>query len=38
MTAWGVLVWLAAMLLMGLILQAVMVPLNELITNLSSGK
>jgi type II secretory pathway component PulF len=38
MTAWGVLVWLTEMLLIGLILQATMVPLNELITNLSGGK
>ena len=35
MTVWGVLVWLAAMLLMGLIIMAVMMPLNDLIMNLS---
>ncbi len=38
MTAWGVIVWLAAMLLIGLIMLAVMVPLNDLIVNLSRGK
>ena len=38
MTAWGVLVWLAEMLLMGQIVQAMMVPLNDLIVHLSSGK
>jgi type II secretory pathway component PulF len=38
MTAWGVLVWLAAMLLMGLIVQEVFVPINDLIMNLSGGK
>jgi type II secretory pathway component PulF len=38
MTALGVLVWLAEMLLVGLILQAMMVPLNDLIINLSGGK
>ncbi len=38
MTAWGVLAWLAEMLLMGLVMMAVMVPLNDLIMNLSSKK
>jgi hypothetical protein len=38
MTAWGVLIWLAEMLLMGLILQALFGPLNGLIMNLSGGK
>ena len=38
MTAWGVLARLAAMLLMGLSVLAVMVPLNDLIRNLSGGK
>ena len=38
MTVWGVLVWVAEMLLIGLILVAVMVPFNELMMNLSGGK
>lgn len=38
MTAWGVLVWLAAMLLMGLIVQEIFVPFNDLILNLSGRK
>ena len=38
MTAWGILVWLAAMLLMGLIMTAMMVPLNDLIMDLSGKK
>jgi type IV pilus assembly protein PilC len=38
MAAWGVLVCLAAMLLMGLILKEVFVPFNDLIANSSRGK
>ena len=38
MTAWGILICLAAMLLMGLILQALIVPFNDLVMNLSGGK
>ena len=38
MTAWGILAWLAEMLLMVLIMQAVFIPLNQLIMNLSGGK
>ena len=38
MTAWGVLVLLAEMLLIGAILEATIVPLNNLIMNLSGGK
>ena len=38
MAAWGVLVWLAEMLLIGLILVALFVPLNSLISNLSGGQ
>ena len=38
MTVLGVLVWLAEILLIGLILQAMIVPLNDLIVNLSGGK
>ena len=37
MTTLGVLVWLAEILLAGLILQATMVPLNDLIVNLLAG-
>ena len=35
MIVWGVLVWLAEMLLIGVILPALIVPLDALITNLS---
>ncbi|MEI8373075.1 MAG: hypothetical protein WCJ35_09625 [Planctomycetota bacterium] len=35
MTAWGVLVWMVEMLLIGLIMMAVMVPMNDLIMRLS---
>ena len=38
MTAWGVSVLLAEMLLIGVILEATIVPLNNLIMNLSGGK
>lgn len=38
MTAWGVFACLAAMLLMGLIVMAVMLPLNDAGMNLSGGK
>lgn len=38
MTAWGVLVLLVGMLLIGLVLLATIVPLDSLITNLSGGK
>ena len=38
MTAWGVLVWLAEIVLIGLILLETIVPLNDLIMNLSGGK
>ena len=37
MTAWGVLTCLAAILLMGLIQMALLIPLNQLIVNLSGG-
>ena len=36
MTAWGVLAWLAEMLLIGLILPAVLIPMNQLIVHLSN--
>lgn len=35
MTAWGVLVWLAQILLMGLIVLAVVTPMNDLMMRLS---
>jgi type II secretory pathway component PulF len=38
MTVWGVLIWLAEILLAGMIQMVVIVPLNDLITNLSGGK
>ena len=38
MMAWGVLAWLAEMLLIGLTLLAIMLPMNALIMNLSGGK
>lgn len=37
-TAWGVLVWLTEMLLIGLIYLAILVPMNDLFMNLSGGK
>ena len=38
LTTWGTLVRLIEMLLIGLIMLAMFVPLNDLITNLSGGK
>jgi type II secretory pathway component PulF len=38
MTALGVLVWLAEMLLIGLIFLAILMPMNDLFMNLSGGK
>jgi hypothetical protein len=38
MTAWGILAWLAAMLVIGLILGSLFVPMNDLVINLSGGK
>jgi type II secretory pathway component PulF len=38
MTAWGILVWLAALLLMGMIVAAVVVPMDQPIIHLSGGK
>ncbi len=35
LTAWGVLVWLALMLLVGLIVLAIIVPMNDLMMQLS---